>query len=285
MKSSPGLKERKDAKLVAGLEGKVLAITRAKEEAAEFSKLVKKEGGKAIPIKTIEIFPEGRRAVMQFLRLLHEKKHDYCAFMSSQAVSVLFDLAGNEQATSALGRTVVIAIGPKTKRELERRGVRVAAMPTSFSSVGLVELLKQLSTSQGHQESKKIIIPRSAEAGDYFSKTLKESGMIVDEVFLYTVRTAKITLAWKNFFTMLIERKIDAIVFTSASNVRSFFEIAETFDNHMQINRLVQRVVSIGPLTSAELEKRKVRHCEAKNHTIEGTIQLVKELLASGYPN
>ncbi|AIC17050.1 uroporphyrinogen-III synthase [Nitrososphaera viennensis] len=268
---------------VPGLEGKVLAITRGRKEAAEFSRLVKKEGGKAVPIQAIEIVPEGRKAARQFLKLLEEKKHDYCAFMSAQAVAVLFELGGKERIASALESTEVIAVGPKTKQELEKRGVRVAMMPKAFSSIGLVELLSSSSSSSSKDShrGKKIIIPRSAEAGDYAAKALLDLGMAaVDEVFLYSVRTASITPAWKKFYRMLLDREIDAIVFTSASNVRSFFEIVDRLGG-VRVDRLVQAVVSIGPFTSAELKRRKVRHREAKHHTVEGTVQAAKKLLVN----
>lgn len=268
-----------------GLDGKVLAITRGRKEAAEFSRLVKKEGGKAVPVQSIEIVPEGRKAALKFLGLLGEKRHDYCAFMSAQAVAVLFDLGGGKKVASALRSTEVIAVGPKTRQELEKRGVRASMMPDAFSSAGLARMLS-LSSKVSSQKGKKIIIPRSAEAGDYAAKSLLELGMSVDEVFLYAVRTARITPAWKTFHRMLFDNRIDAIVFTSASNVRSFFEIVDRLgggsNNNVQIDRLVRAVVSIGPFTSAELKRRKIRYCEAESHTVEGTVQAAKKWLVTG---
>ena len=49
--------------------------------------------------------------------------------------------------------------------------------------------------------------------------------MDVDEVFLYTVHTRMIEPIWKNFSDLLLQRSVDAVIFTSASNVNSFFEI------------------------------------------------------------
>lgn len=259
---------------VPSLEGRTLAITRGRKEAAEFSRLVKKEGGRALPVKAIEIVPEGRKAAQRFLKLLNEKKHDYCAFMSAQAVAMLFDLGGKEKIASALGSTEVIAVGPKTKQELERRGVRVGMMPRAFSSVGLVEML---SSSKKSQKGKKIIIPRSAEAGDYAAKALSDTGMTVDEMFMYRVRPARVTQTWKKFYRMLLDKKIDVLVFTSASNVRSFFEIIDKLGGKTRIDRLVQ-VVSIGPFTSAELEKRGIKYREAEDHTIQGTVRTAMKL-------
>lgn len=268
--------EKKEAVArVPSLEGRTLAITRGRKEAAEFSRLVKKEGGRALPVKAIEIVPEGRKAAQRFLKLLNEKKHDYCAFMSAQAVAMLFDLGGKEKIASALGSTKVIAVGPKTKQELERRGVRVGMMPRAFSSAGLVEML--LSSSKKSQKGKKIIIPRSAEAGDYAAKALSDTGMTVDEMFMYRVRPARVTQTWKKFYRMLLDKKIDVLVFTSASNVRSFFEIIDKLGGKTRIDRLVQ-VVSIGPFTSAELEKRGIKYREAEDHTIQGTVRTAMKL-------
>lgn len=257
-----------------GLEGRILAITRGKKEASGFFNLVKKEGGKVIALQAIDIVPKDRKSIRQFLKLLKEKEHEYCAFMSAQAVEVLFKLGGEEKIASALRSTEVIAVGPKTKHELERRSIRVNMMPNTFSSIGLAELL----TSKGEQKGKKIIIPRSGEAGDYASKALMDLGMSVDEVFLYTVRTADVTPTWKKFYRMLLDKKIDAIVFTSASNVRSFFEILDRLGK-VRIDEHIDAVVSIGPFTSAELKRRKVNHHEAKDHTIEGTVSTAMKLL------
>jgi uroporphyrinogen-III synthase len=256
---------------VPSLAGKVLAITRSRKEAEEFFRLVRKEGGKAIAVKAIEIVPEAG-AAKKFLKLLEEKKHDYCAFMSAQAVRVLF--RNNRKAASALASTSVIAVGPKTRQELEKRGIKVAMMPKKYSSIGLAELLSKKSV-----KSKRIIIPRSGKASDYAAGALEKLGMEVDEVYLYRARTAKTTQEWKRFHKMLLESKIDAIVFTSASNVRSFFEITDSL-GRAQIDRLAQ-VVSIGPFTSAELAKRRIRHHEAGDHTIEGTIEAAKMLFTS----
>lgn len=249
------------------LEDKVLAVTRSKKEAGEFFQLIKKEGGRAVAVQAIEIIPEAK-AADKFLKLVSEKKHDYCAFMSAQAVRILFGRRG-KKAVSALADTRVIAVGPKTRQELQKYGVK-AVMPRKYSSIGLVELL-----AKKNQKGKKIIIPRSGEAGEYAAGALQKLGMEVDEVFLYRARTARANSAWKKFYAMLSEEKIDAIVFTSASNVRSFFEITGKLGSV----RVGAKVISIGPFTSAELAKRGMEHYEARDHTIEGTVLLAKRLL------
>jgi uroporphyrinogen-III synthase len=252
-----------------GLLNKTLAITRSREQAREFFQLVKADGGRALAIPAIEIVPADRKAAQKFISLLRKKNHDYCAFMSAQAVRVLFDLAGDT--AGSLKDVSVIAVGPKTMQELERHGVKVDMMPSKFSSVGLVEHL-----SENDVKGKRIIIPRSGEANDFAAKALSGLGMKVDEVFLYRTRTARVTSEWEEFGSLLAQNKVDAVVFTSASNVRSFFEIMKKMRAKMPTGT---KIISIGPFTTAELAKRKIRCYEAGDHTIMGTVKVARKLL------
>jgi uroporphyrinogen-III synthase len=253
---------------MTALKNKILAITRSEYDAAEFSKLVSAEGGRAIALPAIEIVPAGPQAVQEFLDKLQSKKHDYCAFMSSQAVSVLFELAG-EKGVQALNSTRVIAVGPKTRQSLEKYGVQVTLVPERFSSEGLVDLLSKL-----EPEGKKIIIPRSGAANEFASQALADLGMVVDEVFLYAVQTCKPAPVWNEFSSLLQKKQVDAVIFTSASNVNSFFEIMGS----MQLDSLT-RVISIGPFTSNELKKRKIKCLEAREHTVMGTVELARQVV------
>jgi uroporphyrinogen-III synthase len=259
------------------LKGKTLAITRSERDAEEFSRLVAAEGGKAIALPTIEIVPAGPQAAREFLDKLHDKKHDYCAFMSSQAVSVLFELASKSEIISALESTAVIAVGPKTRQSLEERGISVRLMPEKFSSAGLVELLL---LSGAKPAGKKIIIPRSGAANEFATEALTKIGMQVDEVSLYSVRTCAPSSAWGEFSALLLQKKVDAVIFTSASSVGSFFEImAKISPGHPRLDS-VTRVVSIGPFTSKELRGRGIIKCfEVKEHTVKGALELAKNIV------
>ena len=107
-----------------GLKDKVLAITRSERDAKEFLQLVREQGGRAIALPAIEIVPKGPEVAEQFIDKLRKKKHYYCAFMSQQAVNILFDLA-REKIAPVLKSTTVIAVGPKTKQSLEEHGIKV----------------------------------------------------------------------------------------------------------------------------------------------------------------
>lgn len=256
-----------------GLKNKVIAITRNERDAAEFMQRVEEQGGTAIALTTIEVVPKGPEAAKEFLEKLEKKKHGYCAFMSPQAVKILFEHAGREAAL-ALKSTTVIAVGPKTKESLTEHGVSVRFMPDKFSSAGLVELMSAMKVKR-----EKIIIPRSGAANEFATKALADLGMKVDEVMLYTVRTAPVTFAWGEFSSLLVQKKVDAVIFTSASSVGSFFEIMGKMGSaDLRLDGLT-KVVSIGPFTSKELKARETEYFEAEEHTVAGALELAKKIV------
>lgn len=263
-----------------GLQGRTIAITRGEGGAREFACLVEAEGGRAIAVPAVEIVPAGQAAAEEFASLLKKKRHDYCAFMSAQAARVLFELL--PQAGDLLKETEVIAVGPKTKEELETRGVRATTPDSEYSSEGVVKMLAAAAATtaavgakkERSKKKKKIIIPRSGEANEYAAEALSGLGMEVDEVLMYTVRTASVTPALRGLYSMVAGGKVDAIVFTSASNVRAFFEIM----GKLGLARPACELISIGPFTSAELQKRGLECHEAGEHTIRGTVEAAKAL-------
>jgi uroporphyrinogen-III synthase len=256
-----------------GLKNKILAITRSERDAKEFFQLVREQGGRAIALPAIEIVPQGPEVAEEFLDKLRNKKHYYCAFMSQQAVNILFNLA-RDKIAPVLKSTTVIAVGPKTKQSLEERGIKVGLVLEKFSSLGLVDLMSEMEPA-----GKKIIIPRSGAANDSAAQALIRLGMDVDEILLYTVRTSAVKPVWKEFCDLLLQKSVDAVIFTSASNVNSFFEIMDKLSKYeLQLHNLT-KVVSIGPLTSKALRDRGIGCFEAEEHTVRGAFQIAKQIL------
>ncbi|MGH9954485.1 MAG: uroporphyrinogen-III synthase [Nitrososphaera sp.] len=256
-----------------GLKDKVLAITRSERDAKEFLQLVREQGGRAIALPVIEIVPQGPEVAEQFIDKLRKKKHYYCAFMSQQAVNILFDLA-RDKIAPVLKSTTVIAVGPKTKQSLEEHGIKVGLVLEKFSSFGLIDLLSRIEPA-----GKKIIIPRSGAANNFATDALIRLGMDVDEILLYTVRTRAVEPIWKEFCDLLLQKRVDAIIFTSASNVNSFFEIMDRMSkDELQLDSIT-KVVSIGPFTSKVLRDRGIEYFEAEEHTVRGALQIAKQVL------
>ncbi len=262
------------------LEGKIIAITRSKEDSSEFIDLVKQHDAIPIPLPTIELVSKGEKIVDEFLDSVQQYDPDYSVFMSSKAVKLLFDTSRKvskfEKLQLAVANTIVMAVGPKTKIALEEEGIKVAHMPHTFSSVGVGELFTKL-----HAVGKKVIVPRSGASTPFLKELLNKIGIDVSEIHLYDVCAFKDTTQWNDFRELFSKNKIDGIVFTSASSVRAFFEImSRDYDETPLLEKLRNScIVAIGPFTADELKNFKVKNIVSEVHTVLGSFQTIKETL------
>ena len=78
------------------VQGKTIAITRPAEDAMEFISLMESHGGQVIPLRTIEVAASTETIGREFLSSLEKFDPDYCAFLSSKSVRVLFESAKKE---------------------------------------------------------------------------------------------------------------------------------------------------------------------------------------------
>ncbi|KFM19844.1 putative uroporphyrinogen-III synthase protein [Marine Group I thaumarchaeote SCGC AAA799-P11] len=263
------------------LDGKTIAITRSRDDAAEFISLAEQNNATPIALPTIELVSKGEKIVDEFLDSVKTYNPDYSVFMSSKAVKLLFDTAKEsgklETLQLAIANTIVISVGPKTTIALEAQGIKVNHQPEkTFSSVGVGELFTQLNAV-----GKKVIVPRSGASTPFLKELLNKIGIDVFEIHLYDVCAFRDTSQWNGFRELFSQNKVDGVVFTSASSVRGFFEImTKDYDENSLLDSLAKlSVVSIGPFTSDELKKFKVKNTVAEVHTVAGAFEAMKNIL------
>jgi len=264
------------------LKGKTIAITRSKDDSSEFIDLVTRNDARPLPLPTIELVSKGEKIVDEFLDSIKKYDPDYSVFMSSKAVTLLFETAKKvskfEKLQLAVANTIVMAVGPKTKIALEHEGIKVAHMPNTYSSVGVGELFTKL-----HAVGKKVIVPRSGASTSFLKELLEKIGIDVVEIHLYDVCAFRDTTQWNEFRELFSQNKIDGIVFTSASSVRAFFEImSKDYDENSLLSNLEKlSVVAIGPFTSDELKKFNVKNTISQVHTVHGAFDTIKTIFSA----
>ncbi|MBT7473140.1 MAG: uroporphyrinogen-III synthase [Nitrosopumilus sp.] len=262
------------------LNGKTIAITRSQDDASEFISLANENDATPIALPTIELVSKGEKIVDEFLESVSKYNPDYSVFMSSKAVKLLFDTAKQlgklEKLQLAVANTTVMSVGPKTSLTLEAEGIKVNHQPTTFSSVGVGEEFTKLNAV-----GKKVIVPRSGASTPFLKELLSKIGIDVLEIHLYDVCAFRDTTQWNGFRELFSQNKIDGVVFTSASSVRGFFEImSKDYDDNVLLDNLTKlSVVSIGPFTSDELKKFKVKNTVAEVHTVAGAFDAMKTTL------
>ena len=262
------------------LDGKTIAITRSKDDASEFISLAEENKATPVALPTIELVSKGEKIVDEFLESIAKYNPDYSVFMSSKAVKLLFDTAKNvgklEKLQLAVANTIVMSVGPKTTVALESEGIKVNHQPTTYSSVGVGEEFTKINAV-----GKKVIVPRSGASTPFLKELLNKIGIDVLEVHLYDVCAFRDTAQWNGFRELFSQNKVDGVVFTSASSVRGFFEImSKDYEMNTLLDNLEKlSVVSIGPFTSDELKKFKVKNTVAEVHTVAGAFDAMKIIL------
>ena len=260
------------------ISGKTVAITRSKEDSEEFIQLITGANAKAIPLPTIELVSKGDKIVDEFLDAIKHENPDFSVFMSSKAVKLLFDTAKKvskyEKLQLAVANTIVMAVGPKTKAALEAQGIKVNYVPEKrYSSVGVGEVFTRL-----NPEGKKVIIPRSGASTPFLAQLLEKIGLQVKEIYLYDVHAFSDTSKWDEFRQLFAEKKVDGVIFTSASSVNAFFEImlADSDEKTLLQNLQQTKIVAIGPFTADELKKFGAIPIVADVHTVSGAFETIK---------
>ena len=260
------------------IDGKMIAITRSKDDSEEFIELVTQQNASPITLPTIELVSKGEKIVDEFLETIKIENPDYSVFMSSKAVKLLIESARKCSKFPALklaiANTIVIAVGPKTREVLENENIKVAHMPERYSSVGIGEIFTRLNAL-----GKKAIVPRSRASTPFLKNLLEKIGINIVELYLYDVCAFRDPTEWNEFRQLFSQNKIDGVIFTSASSVRAFFEI---MTNDFSLEQLVQlllltKVIAIGPFTADELKKFNVQNIIANVHTVKGSVDAVLE--------
>lgn len=264
------------------LDGKTIAITRSKDDAAEFIALAEQNKATPIPLPTIELVSKGEKIVDEFIESIANYNPDYSVFMSSKAVRLLFDTAKQvgklEKLRLAVANTIVVSVGPKTTIALEDEGIKVNHQPSTYSSVGVGEEFTKI-----HAVGKKVIVPRSGASTPFLKELLNKIGINVLEIHLYDVCAFRDTTQWNEFRELFSQGKIDGIVFTSASSVRGFFEIMGKDYDMSKLLEILEKlsVIAIGPFTADELKKFNVKNTVAQVHTVLGSFDTLKKYLSN----
>jgi uroporphyrinogen-III synthase len=197
------------------LAGASVVITRSKEQARHFAKMVEDVGGRAILFPVIEIeetdSPELLAAALGDLA-----RYDLAIFVSTNAVKhVIPRLSGGFPT-----KLKVAAIGLSTKRELEGAGLSNIIAPVSGADSESLLELSEMTEVRG----KRIVIFRGNGGRDVLRDTLIKRGAVVEYVECYrrvkpTTSDVSILLkAWK-------QKSVAAIAVTSVEGLRNLVDI------------------------------------------------------------
>lgn len=240
------------------LSGKRIVVTRARDQAGELATKLRALGAEAIEFPTIEIRPAKDYGPLDeaAARLA---SYDWLIFTSANAVRFF-----QSRADLRSVRARICAIGPATRRAIEKLQLKVDLMPAEYVAESLVEAFAAEDLA-----GKRILLPRAAVARDVVPAELARRGAHVDVVEAYrTVVPDQAPALARTIFSGA--RKPDWITFTSSSTVSNFVAAAGA-----EALAGVQ-VASIGPVTTATARKHGIAvTVEAETYTADGLVAAI----------
>jgi uroporphyrinogen III methyltransferase / synthase len=224
------------------LRGKLIVVTRARQQARALSALLEEAGATVLAAATIVIEPPDSWASLdQALRRASE--YDWAVFTSVNGVEMVkrrLEVLG--LAPRALAGCRLAAIGPATAHALGALGLRPDVVPEEYVAEELAAGLEPLI-----RRGDRVLLARAAETRDLLVRELERMGARVEEVAAY--RTRPVSEGAEELKAALRAGRVDVVTFTSSSTVRHFTALFSPGE----LGRLMAgvTVACIGPVTLA----------------------------------
>jgi len=230
------------------LFGRRIVVTRAREQASEFRRMLESLGAETIEFPTIEVIaPETWGPLDRAIEKLHG--YDWLVFTSVNGVRFFLDRL------QVLGKDVrdlkgikIGVIGPKTAEMWERFGIHPDLMPDEYRAEAVVGAFQE----KGIQGAK-ILIPRAVEAREVLPDDLRKAGAHVDVVPAY--RTIRPDHDTEKVRERLRKGTIDMVTFTSSSTVTNFVKMFTADGDELHKWMEPVAVACIGPITAKTAEE------------------------------
>ncbi|MGB8217906.1 MAG: uroporphyrinogen-III synthase [Candidatus Methanoperedens sp.] len=251
---------------------KVIAIMRPAGYLAESVKLANSMGFDTITAPMIDVVDKTDANFKGFVERVMGGKVDYVIFTSANGVEfTLLKLDEPDEFIDHLNRTHVVAIGPKTKKALQKKGIRVNIVPESFSSHGLVEQMSGI-------EGAVIEIARSSHGAPELVDGLLKKGAVVHETQVYQLISPR-DERHKRLMERALAGEIDIFAFTSSMMARNFMALAEEMGVKDELVRIMNEkiVAAIGKPTADTLSGFGIKvKVIPKHYTFEELLQECK---------
>ena len=244
-----------DAPDTRPLFGKRVLVTRARAQASKLTEGLEALGAACLEVPAIRIAEPSDGGAALRAAIAHVADYDWLIFTSANGVEHFF-------------RALDAAIGPATANALAACGVRADCVPGEYRAEAVVEALKG-----DVRSGTRILLARAEEAREVLPESLKALGAEVTVAAAYCTKQAEAdgaALAKK-----LTSGEIDIVTFTSSSTAKNLCAILGGAEPLQHV-----KCVAIGPITAKTCEALGIKPAAvAKEYTIEGLIETIKEML------
>jgi uroporphyrinogen III methyltransferase / synthase len=242
---------------------KRILITRARAQADDFAEKLRTRGFEPIFFPVIEIQPIENNVALE--RALSKVQcYDWVIFTSANAVDIVFD-RHSPLLVGAGAEVRFAAIGPKTARALQARGVTPDFVPEEYVAESILPGL-------GDLLGKWVLLPRAEIARKTLPEAICEAGGIPHEIAVY--KTLPVQPSPEGLAAL--KSGVDIVTLTSPSTVLNFTAIARQHGLDPLALPGKPLFVCIGPITEqAAREQGLINFVTAKEYTTEGLIEVI----------
>ena len=284
---APGVRTRDGARLSAStqnqrkrdsrrpLSGVRVLVGRARHQASALSAGLRQLGAQVLEIPFIQIRrPRSFRPLNTALKNLSE--YDWLILTSVNGVEAMWQQFNKLGLTKKRLRDLrIAAIGPATKKAIEKRGVKVDVVPEEYVAESVVRSLRR------RVQGKRVLLVRARVARDVIPRLLRSAGARVDVVEAYETVVPESSRTRLQAVLKRVATRPDWITFTSSSTVRNFVALLGGKSGfrgrgRRPANLKGLKFASIGPVTSSTLWELGLGvDVEAKEYTIPGLIRAI----------
>lgn len=248
------------------LAGQRILVGRARHQSGTLANGLKLLGAQVISIPFIEIRkPKSFAPLDRALKNL--KSYDWLILTSANGVEAMFDRLRKLRLTRRdVTHLHIAAIGPATKKAIEKRKLKVELVPDEYVAESVVKKMK------AKVKGRRVLLVRAKVARDVIPVELRKSGAQVDVVEAYETVLPRNSKA-KLRSLVNGDKRPHVVTFTSSSTARNFVQLLGA-GNRRKLAGI--KMASIGPVTSSTLRELKLPvDVEAREFTMGGLIRSI----------
>ena len=238
------------------LEGRRVAVPESRELDL-FTRMLERNGAVAIRCPLVSIHDvEDAAPVEKWLGRLVAGEHDLLVLYTGEGLTRLLGFAGRKgieaDVVAALGKTLIVARGPKPAKVLRGIGLVPNLMAEEPTTAGLVQTLSTIDL-----KGKRVGVQLYPGGEQALSELLQQAGAIEDSILCYRYASDEEDGRVLQFIETLVSEQVDLIAFTSTAQVRRLQEVARRFGREAELDAAMQRILiaAIGPVTAEAVEK------------------------------
>jgi len=249
---------------IAGFSGlRVLSLE--SRRAREIAHLIESNGGQpVIAPSTREVPLAASPEVGNFVAALLKGQFQAVIFLTGVGARALAEAANafcpQEEFIAALGRTSIIARGPKPVAALRELGVPVTfTVPEPNTWREILQVL-DINAEKLPTQRQRIAVQEHGAPSKELLDGLAERGAIAVPVHVYEWALPEDTAPLKSAVSSLIRKEIDIVLFTASVQLQHLLEIAKQMKQRNELLQALKHTVvaSIGPTTSQTLKSHDI---------------------------